>query len=379
MTRIALVTNLPTHYRTPMFERLAIRATVDFYFTSSGHEWYWPPAAQLSTGELRAVRDPRPFRLALHLLRGNYDCIVASLVGRLSLVGVVLVAKLTRTPLVIWVGIWQHPQTRFHRFSRPAARWIYRHADAVLVYGPHVRDFIERESGRTENVIELPQAVDNDAFRTPKPAARVATIRRDIGSDAKVVGCFIGRLDEGKGLETLVEALALTKVPQAIALVGRGKLQGSIKGLAEAGGVSNRLQFPGYIPQENLPVVLQAADYLVLPSVTTRRFKECWGLVINEAMNSGLPAIATDAVGAVPGGLLIDGVTGLVVPEGDPVALAAAMDALAGDADLRRRLAARASEHVLHWNFDAGVDALLRAVEEATGRQGVVVASSAGA
>jgi glycosyltransferase involved in cell wall biosynthesis len=121
--------------------------------------------------------------------------------------------------------------------------------------------------------------------------------------------------------------------------------------------------------------MLRAVDFLILPSVTTKRFKEPWGLVINEAMNANLPVIVTDAVGAAAGGLVIHRKTGLVVPERDAVSLANAMDSMASDPELRRGLASRAQEHVLRWSFEAGVDAILEAVNAATGRGSDPVAS----
>ena len=63
------------------------------------------------------------------------------------------------------------------------------------------------------------------------------------------------------------------------------------------------------------------ADVYVLPSITTRLFKEPWGLVVNEAFNQGVPVIATDAVGAAAGGLVENGVNGFVVPEGNSRAI----------------------------------------------------------
>ena len=70
-----------------------------------------------------------------------------------------------------------------------------------------------------------------------------------------------------------------------------------------------------------------AADVLVIPSLATRHFREPWGLVANEAMNQHLPVIATDAVGAAAGGLVRHERNGLVVPAGDPDALAGALRA----------------------------------------------------
>jgi glycosyltransferase involved in cell wall biosynthesis len=93
--------------------------------------------------------------------------------------------------------------------------------------------------------------------------------------------------------------------------------------------------------------------------------KEAWGLVVNEAMNCGLPVVATDAVGAAAGGLVVNGETGLVVPERNAPALASALDQLLGDPAARARLAAAAAERVLELSFEASADAFEHAVKAA--------------
>jgi glycosyltransferase involved in cell wall biosynthesis len=75
--------------------------------------------------------------------------------------------------------------------------------------------------------------------------------------------------------------------------------------------------------------------------------------VVNEAMNRGLPVIASDAVGAAAGGLVQDGRNGLVVPAGEPVALAAALRELAGDPALRARMGAAGRADVSSYTYDA--------------------------
>ena len=103
-----------------------------------------------------------------------------------------------------------------------------------------------------------------------------------------------------------------------------------------------------------------AADVLVVPSIPTRTFREPWGLVVNEAMNRKLPVIASDAVGAVAGGLVRDGHNGLVVPAGDAHALAGAMRRLAGDARLRVRLGAAGERDVQAYTHDAWAQGFVR-------------------
>ena len=86
----------------------------------------------------------------------------------------------------------------------------------------------------------------------------------------------------------------------------------------------------GYVAASRLPALYAAADVLVLPSVRTATFMEPWGLVVNEAMLQSTPVIASDAVGAVAGGLVRDGHNGLVFPAGDAAALAVRLETLAG-------------------------------------------------
>jgi glycosyltransferase involved in cell wall biosynthesis len=106
----------------------------------------------------------------------------------------------------------------------------------------------------------------------------------------------------------------------------------------------------------------------VLPSIPTPRFREPWGLVCNEAMHQGKPVIATTSVGAVAGGLVVDGDTGIVVAPGDARALAAAADRLLGDAALRSRLGSRARQAVSAYTYDAMVEAFDRAISAARSR-----------
>jgi glycosyltransferase involved in cell wall biosynthesis len=108
--------------------------------------------------------------------------------------------------------------------------------------------------------------------------------------------------------------------------------------------------------------VYAACDVLVVPSVSTRTFREPWGLVVNEAMNRGLPVIASDAVGAAAGGLVQDGRNGLVVPAGDAAALAAAIGRLGEDAQMRVRLGAAGARDVRAYSHAAWAEGFSEAL-----------------
>jgi glycosyltransferase involved in cell wall biosynthesis len=214
--------------------------------------------------------------------------------------------------------------------------------------------------------------VENDRFRAPLPEKKIAELRTAQGLDDRPTLTFVGRITEEKGLDVLLRASARVEAAHQIVVAGTGPLLHATRDLASSLGISERLRFVGHVDQLALPVLLRASDVLVLPSISTKRSKEPWGLVVNEAMNCGLPVIASDAVGAAAGGLLVDHETGLVTPERDVAALAFAIHELAVDEAKRRELGEHASARVLAWNYATaadGFDAALAAAEAENARR----------
>src|SRR5205823_4408163 len=107
----------------------------------------------------------------------------------------------------------------------------------------------------------------------------------------------------------------------------------------------------------------------MLPSITTAAFKEPWGLVINEAFNQGLPAIVSDSVGAGAGGLLRDGIEGLMVHERDVPELANALRRVLDDEGLRDRLGQNARRTVQDWNIERMARGFQEAIDYASARR----------
>jgi glycosyltransferase involved in cell wall biosynthesis len=187
------------------------------------------------------------------------------------------------------------------------------------------------------------------------PQAEIVRLRRDLQLPDGPIAIYVGRLEEEKGLQLLLRALGRTKSLAGLIIVGSGSCEEELKRLASELDLTDRVRFAGYVENKNLAPYFDVSDFLVLPSITTSRFKEPWGLVANEAMNRGRTVVASTAVGAVAGGLIVDRVTGLVVPEQNEEALATAMDELTRDGQLRTALGAQARRHVLAWSVEKAV------------------------
>src|SRR5262249_55397361 len=149
----------------------------------------------------------------------------------------------------------------------------------------------------------------------------------------------------------LIKAFALLNLDNAVLVIaGDGSLYEPLIALAHKQGIETKVRFVGYVSPEDARRYYAVADVFVLPSVTMPTGKETWGLVVNEAMNQGLPVIASEAVGAAAGGLVQSGVNGFVVPERDIAALAQAMENILTDDTLREEMSQNAHRIIAGWD-----------------------------
>jgi len=376
--KVAFVTNICAHYRVKTFENLAHYYNVDYYFFSAGDEWYWQQQHGVRAGNfhyeylpgVRLGRTRVTPTLPWKLWRGNYDVYIKCINGRFALPITYLIARLKRKPFILWTGIWMRLQTPFHRLAWPLTRYIYHHADAIVVYGEHVKRYLMSEGVPGERIFVAAHAVDNEAYNRPVSEEEKQALRRqlNISPDKKVV-LYLGRLEEVKGLPYLLEAFASLRRDNAVlVLAGTGSEKGRLERLSQELGIAANVRFVGYVlPERTVPYYSISWVY-VLPSVTAPYFKEPWGLVVNEAFNQGVPVIATDAVGAAAGGLVQDGINGFVVPERGSVALAKALRRILDDPDLRERFSQNARQIIATWDNERMVLGFRQAIEYVTGQ-----------
>lgn len=169
----------------------------------------------------------------------------------------------------------------------------------------------------------------------------------------------IGRLSREKGFDLLICAAAEARRPFRLILLGEGPGGKGLRELAGRLGVADRVEFPGF--QGNPYAWLRAAAAFVLPS----RY-EGFPNSLLEAMALGVPCVATRCPTG-PEEIVTDDVDGLLVPVEDPGALAAAIDRLLGDPELRERLGRAARERVRAYDAPGMVRRFESLIEEVTG------------
>jgi glycosyltransferase involved in cell wall biosynthesis len=346
--RVLFVTNIVPPDRTGAFAALHARTEIELaLFGGRSHH---------ATG---GVADPGvPHRHVtqreVHALAasGRYRAVVAGTAGRTALPAAWLGARRAGVPFVLWSALWAPLRTPAHVLARPLMAAIYRDAAAVVAYGPHVAEFALRHGAR--RVVIAPQAVDNAFWSAPVDAPE---------RPAGFTVLFVGRPAREKGVRELLEAWRAARLaPERAALV----LAGDGHDTAGVPGV----QVVGVLSPENLRNFYAGARVVAIPSIPSPRFVEPWGLVANEAMNQHCAVIATDAVGAVAGGLVRHGRTGLVVPAGDEGALAAAIRRLHDDRGLCARLGEEGSRAVTAYSYEAWASGFASALQGTNGRDG---------
>jgi glycosyltransferase involved in cell wall biosynthesis len=261
-----------------------------------------------------------------------------------------LAARAYRLPLVISLHGSDIYLAERGRAMAAVAGGAFRSAAAVTACSSDLRDRGVRLGARPATSTVIPYGVNTQQFR-PDEGAR-AIVRAELGlADNAPLVMGLGRLVAKKGFGILLDAWprVLAQAPLAtLCIVGYGDLRGQLEDQARRLGVGERVRFAGQLERGRAAAYIAAADVFALPIV--RDGVDGLPNVLLEAMGAGRPVVASRVAG-VPD-VLDDGVHGLIIPERDPAALAAAILRLIADRPFAERLgrAARARiEQELTW------------------------------
>ena len=241
--------------------------------------------------------------------------------------------------------------SRRRRFVNP---FLAPLADVIIAVSAELREFMSSEGFRRDRIRVVHNGIDPGP--PPTPAARAAA-RACLGlSDAAMVVGTAARLDTVKNLQVAIEAFETIRATQPralLVLVGDGPERHALESHPVAQRLGASIQWLGY--RRDVRALLPGFDVYVNTSVY-----EGISVTLLEAMAAGVPVVAT-SVGGTPE-IVVDGLTGLLVESGDPVACAKAVDRMFASADLRRALSTAARERVeSHFSFDRMFAQYLRA------------------
>jgi glycosyltransferase involved in cell wall biosynthesis len=278
---------------------------------------------------------------------GQCDILFAQAVLPEGLAAVLLGRRLGVPVACLGRGTDVHGLPRASATTRWLAGWTLRRTAAVGVVAQALGRTLAPLTGGAPCTV-LPSGVDLEHFAPG--SARDARRALRVAEEVRLI-LYVGRLVDGKGLDTLLEAFGVlrTAVPNALlALVGSGPLHARLERRVLADGMARSVRLAGEAPHQLIPQWMQAADVVVLPS-------EAEGMpnVVREALACGRPVVATP-VGDLP--RLLSAEAGLLVPRTDPAALADAIAAVLA----RRWDPARIRAHVSDMTWERNAEATAR-------------------
>ena len=290
-----------------------IRAlSIDVFDAAMRHKADLPALLRL----YRHIRRARPAILHASLFHTNLP---GRVLGRLAGVPIVICSERTMAMESEWR----------YRLNR----WTIGLVDRVIAVSANVRDFYVSHAGLPADKLVV---IYNGVDLPDSPSSREEA-RAELGlpPNSPIVGT-VSRLDPVKGVDILLHALVQLSGAN-LAIVGDGPERVTLEALASRLGVADRVYWLGH--RRDVPRLLPAFDLFVQPSL-----HEGLPNAVLEALAAGLPVVAT-AVGGTPE-VVVDGVTGLLIPPHEPGALAEAMAALLRDPDLRRTMGRAGRKHV---------------------------------
>ncbi len=213
---------------------------------------------------------------------------------------------------------------------------LFPTVDGIIVPGLDGRNFSRKYGVIDDKIFTVSHSIDADYFH--KQSSEIRPIRDFIRDELGLCGCtfiYVGRLLRLKGADYLLDAFhhLQQKISEetSLLLVGDGNDEGLLKEKCKRENIRN-VVFAGFRQKKELPRFYAIADVFVFPTLG-----DPYGLVVDEAMACSLPIISTSAAGEIKD-RVEEGMNGFIVPPEDSVSLREAMESLAMDKVLRKRM-----------------------------------------
>lgn len=359
-TRVLLVYLEPTSYIVGLIRQLQTRwpAGIDILFAGANLSQHWD--LQLHSPDMQLLPDSYWQQCRLlqrRMAAGTYAVVhLAGWAGHRILPTALLMALFYRIPVVMESDTpLPHAASWWKRALKQCCYpLLFRLPSLFLPGGSRQAGYLQHYGVEPARLTIACMTVDVTAIirylRSVDPNQK-SGLRQSMGiAQGCCVFLYVGRLEPHKGMQELLQAfqqLDIANNQAILLLVGDGSMYGNLQ---KAAADEPRLHCTGRLAGNQLLDIYGLADVFVLPS----RF-EPWGLVVNEAMAAALPVIATERVGCVDD-LVVDGETGLLVAAEAPAALAAAMQQLLDNDNLRHAMGNKGRSLIGSWTLEHEAD-----------------------
>jgi len=241
-------------------------------------------------------------------------------------------------------------------YGRPFLGRYFKRLHSCIAVSEPARDFVARYFPGDYEIV--PNGIDTQRFSPSVPP------RWELRTTGMRTLLFVGRLEQRKGLPTLLDAYALLRRSRAdvrLVVVGEGDLRWGYQRYVEAEDIPD-VQFCGYVDAETLPSCYAAADIFCAPALG----RESFGIVLLEAMATGKAVVASDIRGFTQ--VITSDHDGVLVPPGKVEPLAQALGALLDDAATRERLGGNGRRTAERYDWGRVVGSVLAVYAQARQR-----------
>lgn len=261
-----------------------------------------------------------------------------------------LVALITKACRVPWIAVGHGSEFLLGRpHERWLTQWAFEQASRVVCVSNFTQNIMLRQNFKLRKSTVIHNGADEKQF-VQLPPSEIRQFRQMLGLEQAHILLSVGNVTHRKGHDIVIRALpkVLHSHPNTHYLIaGLPTQQASLTRLAQALGVQEHVHFLGRISQDVLVKYLNCCDVFVMTSRHTEDGDvEGYGIAVIEAALCGKPAIVSGDTGLAEA--VVDGQTGLVVPQEDPEATAQAILTLLGDNHLRQKLGNQARDRAIH-------------------------------
>lgn len=334
--KVALVHNIISPYRIPVFNHLASKRNLDltvYFLNESARNRKWEtdfyrkkinfnyeilPSINLKIPFVNSIEYNINPTIFFKLYKNKFDAVVIS--GWVDFVSQTLpfLTSFYSFKYILWAGSTKDEPSIQRWLFLPLVKSIIRRASSIIPYGTKSKRYLMNLDANKDIIVNSFNAIDVDYFQNKikkitKSKINILKTSYNISKNTLVI-LYVGQFIPRKSLSVLIKAASMLNKDLSLVFLGHGDEKDNYISLANE--LSVKLTIINHLERDKLPEIYKMSDLFILPSR-----EEVWGLVVNEAMACGLPVICSDNVGCVED-LVINEVNGFVFKSDDPKSLA---------------------------------------------------------